>query len=156
MRISFVTSNTCKYDHSTPTKDYQTKAYVKSIQPTPETLDFAQQVVAGERTFDINSSMDGSGAEVNAKSEYGATPLHWASQEGYTDIVKLLIEKGADVNAKDEEGKTPLNWASEGGHTDIVKLLVEKGAMLLPPNFVKPPSVENGRTKSKQFVKNFT
>ena len=28
------------------------------------------------------------------------TPLHWASDYGGTDIVKILLEKGSDVNAR--------------------------------------------------------
>ena len=31
--------------------------------------------------------------------KYGDTPLHYASQNGHTEIAKLLIEKGADVKA---------------------------------------------------------
>jgi len=30
------------------------------------------------------------------------TPLHYASERGNTDVVKMLLEKGADVNVKDE------------------------------------------------------
>lgn len=32
-------------------------------------------------------------AFVNAKSKLGITPLHLAAQNGYTKLVKLLIEK---------------------------------------------------------------
>ena len=30
------------------------------------------------------------------------TALHWASREGYTDIVKILLEKHAQVDAQNE------------------------------------------------------
>ncbi|CAG2225741.1 unnamed protein product [Mytilus edulis] len=61
-----------------------------------------------------------------------------ASQEGYTDIVNLLLEKNPDVNlcGKNErnpdvnlcnkDGYSPLIMASIGGHTDIVRLLLER------------------------------
>ncbi|XP_019863005.1 PREDICTED: inversin-like, partial [Amphimedon queenslandica] len=40
---------------------------------------------------------------------YCGTPLHWASETGNADIIKLLITKGkADVNAVDRDNSTPL------------------------------------------------
>jgi len=41
----------------------------------------------------------------------GMTPLHYAADEGHTEVVELLIANGADVNAKNDEGGTPLDWA---------------------------------------------
>ena len=28
----------------------------------------------------------------------GWTPLHWAAVDGYTEVVKVLVEKGANLN----------------------------------------------------------
>ena len=80
------------------------------------------------------------GADVNATSNTGWTPLHTTSQYGYTDIAKVrslhrlisfydgrsqvLIAAGADVNAKIDKGHTPLNMASAYGHIDIAKVTV--------------------------------
>ncbi len=41
------------------------------------------------------------GADVNAKTQYGATPLSYACDRGNFEIVKLLLERGANVNVKD-------------------------------------------------------
>ena len=51
------------------------------------------------------------GADVEAKDDWGWTPLYWASKRNHIEIVKLLIERGADVNAKDNMGRTPLYLA---------------------------------------------
>ena len=41
------------------------------------------------------------GADVNAKDEFGYTPLHHAAWNGRTEIDEMLIADGADVNAMD-------------------------------------------------------
>ena len=51
--------------------------------------------------------------------------LLWASENGYLEVVKLLIENGADVSAKDNYA---LRWASRYGHLEVAKLLIENGA----------------------------
>ena len=72
------------------------------------------------------------GADVNAKMEGGAAPLHLAAGIGRVEVVKVLVELGADVNAqvqKQFNGEaTPLHWAASEGHTEAVKVLVEAGA----------------------------
>ncbi|CAG2223300.1 unnamed protein product [Mytilus edulis] len=51
--------------------------------------------------------------------------LFMASQQGYTGIVKLLLEHNHTVDLCDMDGRSPLFMASQQGHTDIVKLLLE-------------------------------
>jgi len=69
------------------------------------------------------------GAGVNARDEYGYTPLHAACFHGHPAIVRLLIEAGADVNAKEKDGGyTPLHYACLHGRTETVRLLLEAGA----------------------------
>lgn len=46
--------------------------------------------------------------------------LNWASENGYIEIVKLLLNEGADVHADND---TALRWASENGHSEVVKVL---------------------------------
>lgn len=56
--------------------------------------------------------------------------LRKAAEDGYLDVVKLLIAQGADVNAtsKWSEGLTALQDAAHNGHVDVVKLLIATGA----------------------------
>ncbi len=41
----------------------------------------------------------------------GTTPLHVATEKGYSNIVELLLEQGADVLAKNANGDIPLDIA---------------------------------------------
>ena len=65
------------------------------------------------------------GADVNAKSKTGRTPLHNAATQGHKEIAELLIEKGADLNAKDNDDGTPLDWAMQ--HPETAALLRKHG-----------------------------
>jgi ankyrin repeat protein len=69
------------------------------------------------------------GASVDAKDQFGTTPLIEAADEGPLDLVALLIDRGADVNATTNESRrTPVWEAACGGNTGIVQLLIDRGA----------------------------
>ena len=69
------------------------------------------------------------GADVNTKTQYGATALAYACDKGHIEVVKLLLERGANVNVRDTfYGEVPLGWALQKNNVEIIKLLIEKGA----------------------------
>ena len=68
------------------------------------------------------------GTDVNAKNEYGYTPISAVVGGGDKEIAELLIANGADVKAKADNGLTPLHFAAAFGHKEIVELLIAEGA----------------------------
>ena len=115
------------------------------------------------------------GADVNAKTKRGDTPLDQAIQLNRTEIVDLLREHGGkakapdidihtaafdrdieavkqhlaagtDVNAKGRNGSTPLHSAASGGHGGIVELLIAKGADVNANSNYKTPLYPYGKT----------
>lgn len=68
------------------------------------------------------------GADVNAKDNYGKTPLLWAAISGSLELAQVLISAGADVHARDFHNMTPLHWASYNGHLNVVQVLISSGA----------------------------
>jgi ankyrin repeat protein len=50
--------------------------------------------------------------------------------QGYIDMISLLIEFGADVNAVNAVGMTPLMFAARQGHLEIVRLLIQHGGII--------------------------
>lgn len=73
------------------------------------------------------------GADVNARTKNGWTPLMFVKNAG---IVKALLNKGADVNAESTDGDfrgwTPLRFAvskkKEYRNPELVKAMVNKGS----------------------------
>ena len=71
------------------------------------------------------------GADVNARdtdSKGNGTILGLAAYNGYTEIVKLLLETGADLGAKTKKGATALIAAAEKSNVEVIKLLLAHGA----------------------------
>ena len=64
------------------------------------------------------------GADIEAKSKDGRSPLLLASIAGHLDIVKMLVEAGAGVCVSDSQRYTCLIMASASGHTETVRYLV--------------------------------
>lgn len=58
----------------------------------------------------------------------GDQPIHHASRNGDTEIVRLLVEHGADVNARNPREHTVLYCAGGHGHLDCLLLLLKEGA----------------------------
>ena len=51
------------------------------------------------------------------------TALIWAVENGYPEIVSLLIDAGADIDVEDANGRTALVLAEEAGKTEIALLV---------------------------------
>lgn len=68
------------------------------------------------------------GADVNARSEDGQTPLHAAARFCTTqEVVTALVEADADPNARDKKGWTPLHDAAGSRTPGVVTALVDAG-----------------------------
>ena len=81
------------------------------------------------------------GADPNARTESGKTPLHlaaWKNPE--PSVVAALIAGGADLNARGPHGMTPLHWAAwKNPEPSVAAALIEGGA---------DPSARDGRGKT--------
>jgi len=73
------------------------------------------------------------GADVNVPDAEGRTALMYASFNGHSEIILLLVENGASVARRDLMGRTALLYAATGPFAESVKILLDKGAR---PNVV--------------------
>ena len=68
------------------------------------------------------------GADVNAETNDGRSPLIEASSRGYLSIIKKLIKHGARIDHKDKDGKTSLIVSIRNYHPKVFQYLFEQGA----------------------------
>jgi ankyrin repeat protein len=80
------------------------------------------------RADDVERLIRG-GADANSETSIGRPVLICASEAGYAEVVRILLEHGATVDAKEPTTEfTALIYASKEGHTETVRALLAKGA----------------------------
>lgn len=72
---------------------------------------------------DLASELIKDGADVNARSPNGSTPLMLAAREGREDLAKVLLESGADPKMKSDWGDTALTFAMRYDHFRLGKMI---------------------------------
>jgi len=83
----------------------------------------------GQKHRDVAAFLLDRGADPNASTKDGLTPLHMAAQNGDIAIIKLLLEPGrkTKIDAVDAKGWTPLDRAVKWGHPDAADFLRQHG-----------------------------
>lgn len=56
-------------------------------------------------------------------TEDGTMPVFIAAENGYTDVMQILVHHGAKFRVKNQEGKTPMEVALDKGYTRIAEIL---------------------------------
>lgn len=83
---------------------------------------------SNENQLDLFRFLLENGANLEAKTSNGNTPLHFAVLYKKIEVVKLLIAKGADINAIDNSKNTPIHMAILSNRIEIGKFLVKNRA----------------------------
>jgi outer membrane protein assembly factor BamB len=93
--------------------------------------DTEDKLWAAARKGDVQAveQLIAAGADVNARSHYGANSLWFAAYKGQTAVARILIRHKVDVNVRDTVwGETPMSMAVDNGNADLVALLLQAGA----------------------------
>lgn len=68
------------------------------------------------------------GANVNARNNFGLTPLHYAARVGAANFIKIFLDAKVDIEPCVRTEETPLLMAAANDRLDVVKLLISHGA----------------------------
>ncbi len=106
--------------------------------------------------------------DIFAKNSDGSTALMDASEQGYSDIVKLLLKKILEktqnnekefakiINEKDREGNTAVMLAVQENHANVLKILAKNGADVSIANDSKASplmyAAQDGDVESAQIL----
>lgn len=82
---------------------------------------------ATQGTPDEIRSLINRGADLEARTKQGHTPLHEAAR-GTPDNIRSLIDASADMEARDGQGWTPLHHAARYGNVAGLSTLIDAGA----------------------------
>ncbi|KAJ8611289.1 hypothetical protein CTAYLR_004164 [Chrysophaeum taylorii] len=99
---------------------------LKVQRPVPD----SHPACAAAASGDVAAALAG----LDARDDYGQTPLHWAVEAGNPDLVRTLVEAGADVDAKGYVGATPVSRAARNGDVAVLRTLLDLGAAVDEPN----------------------
>lgn len=97
------------------------------------------------------------GWPLDATSQHGATPLHWAAFHGNAEMIRELLRHHPSLEDKDPEfSSTPLGWAiygsehgwhcKEGDYVAAIEALLDAGAKV-------PEESETGTQAVKEFLR---
>jgi ankyrin repeat protein len=100
------------------------------------------------------------GANVNAQTATGITPLYHAVNAGDLDLARLLLDRGADVNKIYFNNISVLHLASEYENLDMIRLLLDYGvdsSILDRENrSAEDYLVDMQNDELAQFIRNYT
>jgi len=83
---------------------------------------------AAGRNLECVQWLLGQGADINAGTKSGETPLAYAISMEKLDVAQYLIDKGAELRGVDSSGATLLHRAARKKSPEFAKLLLAKGA----------------------------
>jgi ankyrin repeat protein len=106
------------------------------------------------RSLLIGEFLINKGANKDAKTNAGWTPLHIVASKNDARFASMLITQGASVDKKDNQhDRTPLHIGLEQHHFKVAETLISKGANMNSTTFGETPLFTAAKTGDDILVK---
>lgn len=97
------------------------------------------------------------GADLGARDDTGATPLHYlAVNLNLLPYLNDILRYPHEIDIRDNKGLTPLHWAAKNGRIQIVEVLVSHGAKVnslsIDQKTPRALALENGNTDVANYL----
>ncbi|CAN0019540.1 unnamed protein product [Ectocarpus sp. 4 AP-2014] len=79
---------------------------------------------------EVLALLSGGSVDIDQGDPHGWTPLMFATAQGHSRTVRVLLDVGADASMVGENGATALIIAAQRGHLEAAEMLAEAGAYL--------------------------
>ncbi len=122
--ITLLSIVSCNYEQASSAQENSTSSVSQNNVEAPKMDIFAATFMGDIKAVrqHIKAATD-----LNAKDQYGSSPLIIAATFNKTEIAKALIDAGADLHITNNEGGTALHVAAFFCRTEIVAALLKKG-----------------------------
>jgi ankyrin repeat protein len=101
-------------------------AKINAVEHTQ--LQSALMWALADRHNDVAQALIERGADIQARSKDGYTPLLFAARAGNDKGVRMLLAHGAHINDAASDGANALLIATVRGHADLARSLLDEGA----------------------------
>ena len=99
------------------------------------------------------------GGTLDCQDKAGATPLHWAADEGLASMCSTLINLNCNPHVLNKFGEPALHWAASAGASDAAVELIRSGCDIYKKCSREPASTSlelaltNGHIKTAAIMK---
>lgn len=100
-------------------------------------------IAAQQGNAEIAGQLISHGADIEARTVFGWTPLGLAVNHGRHQAVELLLERGADINFPITAGQAALAKAARAGQEGIISMLLAYGADWNAQDLFKKTALHN-------------
>ncbi|KAL7915772.1 ankyrin repeat-containing domain protein [Trichoderma velutinum] len=83
---------------------------------------------------DVIKMLLSQGADIDAKSDRGSSPLFTAAWYGKVEVAQLLLNQGANIHLTNDNGNTALHHAAYTGQVQMARFLIDRGANINAKN----------------------
>mmetsp|Transcript_17250 Transcript_17250/g.15564 ORF Transcript_17250/g.15564 Transcript_17250/m.15564 type:complete len:162 (+) Transcript_17250:472-957(+) len=116
--------------HSMTVTSVSTLNHIGNENENWSELELIFNLVVQNNEIELETYLKNYSNMVNIKNDEGLSPLHFAADRGFINIVSILLAYNANINSLDNSNQTPLMYAAYCENEDVFMCLIKAGAKI--------------------------